>query len=154
MSRRGNCHDNAIAERFLSLLYIGSESTFYRVLKANGQLNRRGRSQRITKRSKSDAYVADAPNKVWSWGSTYLASVIKGQFYYLYMFEDIYSRKIVGYEVHEQECGELAAELMQRSMLREQCFNKPLILHSDNGAPMKSLTMKAKLEEARCYHLA
>jgi transposase InsO family protein len=42
----------------------------------------------------------DAPNKVWSWDITYLASAIKGQFYYLYMFEDIYSRKIVGYEVH------------------------------------------------------
>lgn len=94
-------------------IYIGSESTFYRVLKANGQLNRRGRSQSIIKRSKPAAYVADAPNKVWSWDITYLASVIKGQFYNLYMFEDIYSRKIVGYEVHEQECGELAAELMQ-----------------------------------------
>ena len=63
------------------------------------------------------------------------------------MFEDIYSRKIVGYEVHERECGELAAQLMQRNMLREQCFNQPLVLHSDNGAPMKCLTMKAKLEE-------
>lgn len=128
-------------------IYIASESTFYRVLKANGQLNRRGRIQGKTKRSKPTAYVADAPNKVWSWDITYLASVIKGQFYYLYMFEDIYSRKIVGYEVHEQECGELAAELMQRNMLREQCFREPLVLHSDNGAPMKSLTMKAKLEE-------
>ncbi|WP_416221768.1 IS3 family transposase [Shewanella sp. YLB-07] len=128
-------------------IYIASESTFYRVLKANAQLNRRGRSQSITKRSKPAAYVADAPNKVWSWDITYLASVTKGQFYYLYMFEDIYSRKVVGYEVHEQECGELAAELMQRNMLREQCFRQPLVLHSDNGAPMKSLTMKAKLEE-------
>jgi putative transposase len=128
-------------------VYIASESSFYRVLKANAQLNRRGRSQSITKRSKPDAYVADGPNKVWSWDITYLASVIKGRFYYLYLFEDIYSRKVVGYEVHERECGELAAELMQRNMLREQCFKKPLVLHSDNGAPMKSLTMKAKLEE-------
>ena len=31
--------------------------------------------------------------------------------------------------------------------VREQSFNKPLVLHSDNGAPMKALTMKAKLEE-------
>lgn len=53
----------------------------------------------------------------------------------------------MGYEVHDRECGELAAELVQRCMLREQSFNKPLVLHSDNGAPMKALTMKAKLEE-------
>ncbi|GMA84652.1 hypothetical protein GCM10025855_41870 [Shewanella glacialipiscicola] len=65
----------------------------------------------------------------------------------MYLFEDIYSRKIVGYEVHEQESGEYAAALIQRCLLREQCFNTPLVLHSDNGAPMKSLTMKAKLEE-------
>jgi transposase InsO family protein len=78
---------------------------------------------------------------------TYLASVVKGQFYYLYLFEGIYSRKIVGYEVHEQECGESAAELIHRSMLREQRFKQPLVLHSDNGAPMKSQTVKAKLEE-------
>ena len=128
-------------------IYIASESSFYRVLKANAQLNRRGRSQNTTKRSKPAAYVADMPNKVWSWDITYCASVIKRQFYYLYMFEDIYSRKIVGYEVHDRECGELAAELVQRNMLREQCFREPLVLHSDNGAQMKSLTMKAKLEE-------
>lgn len=63
------------------------------------------------------------------------------------MFEDIFSRKIVGYEVHEQECGELASALVQRCVLQEKCFLEPLVLHSDNGAPMKSLTMKAKLEE-------
>jgi len=63
------------------------------------------------------------------------------------MFEDIYSRKIVGYEVHEQECGECAAMLILRCMLRLQSFKLSLVLYSDNGAPMKLLTMKAKLEE-------
>ena len=80
-------------------------------------------------------------------GVTYLASVIKGQYFYLYMFEDIFSRKIVGYEVHEDECGTKAAQLMQRNVLKEQCFGVKLVLHSDNGAPMKSLMLKAKMEE-------
>ncbi|MBM7071815.1 IS3 family transposase [Shewanella sp. 202IG2-18] len=128
-------------------IYIASESSFYRVLKGHGQLNRRGREKTPQKRSKPKSYRASAPNQVWSWDITYCASVIKGKFYYLYLFEDIYSRKIVGYEVHEQECGQKAAELIQRCMLKEQCFNTPLVLHSDNGAPMKSYTMKAKLEE-------
>jgi transposase InsO family protein len=44
--------------------------------------------------------------------------------------------------VYENECGTLASQLMQRSALKEQCFNQGLVLHSDNGAPMK-----AKLEE-------
>ena len=83
-------------------VYIASESTYYRILKSNKLNNHRGRSRPAMARSKPMAYVAKGPNEIWSWDITYCASVIKGQFYYLYMFEDIYSRKIVGYEVHEQ----------------------------------------------------
>ncbi|ATX76556.1 integrase [Reinekea forsetii] len=128
-------------------IYLASEASFYRILKAHNQLHHRGRSKAPTKTGKPTSHTASGPNQLWSWDITYLASRVKGQFYYLYLFEDIYSRKIVGYEVHDRECGELAAELVQRCMLREQSFNKPLVLHSDNGAPMKALTMKAKLEE-------
>ena len=128
-------------------VYLGSESSFYRLLKASDQLNRRGQSQAPSKKSKPTSFAASGPNEVWSWDITYLASAVKGQFYYLYLFEDIFSRKIVGYEVHDNECGQRAAELVQRCMLRGQCFNANLVLHSDNGAPMKSQTMKAKLEE-------
>jgi putative transposase len=128
-------------------VYLASESSFYRVLHKHGQLYRRGRSQPPQNRAQPTTYVASKANEVWSWDITYCASQVKGQFYYLYMFMDLYSRKIVGYEVHEKECGELAAELIQRCKLREQCFNQSLVLHSDNGAPMKAVTMKAKLEE-------
>ena len=128
-------------------VYLASEASFYRILKAHGQLHHRGRSKAPKKTGKPTSHTALGPNRLWSWDITYLASRVKGQFYYLYLFEDIFSRKIVGYEVHDRECGELAAELVQRCMLREQCFNVPLVLHSDNGAPMKAQTMKAKLEE-------
>jgi transposase InsO family protein len=128
-------------------IYLGSESSFYRILNEHGQLNHRGRSQPPKKIKAPTSHMASGPNEVWSWDITYLASTVRGLFYYLYLFEDIFSRKIVGYEVHEQECGERAAELIQRCMLREQCLNKPLVLHSDNGAPMKSQTMKAKMDE-------
>ncbi|ELD1800000.1 DDE-type integrase/transposase/recombinase [Vibrio fluvialis] len=76
-----------------------------------------------------------------------MPSVVKEQHYYLYVIEDIYSRKIVGYDVYECECGELASQLLQRTLMREQCFNQPLVLHSDNGAPMKPLTFRAKMDE-------
>jgi transposase InsO family protein len=129
------------------VVYLGSESSFYRILKEHEQLNHRGRSQSPKQSNKPTSYTACGSNQVWSWDITSLASTLRGQFYYLYLFEDIFSRKIVGYEVHEKECGEHAAELIQRCMLREQCLHKPLVLHSDNGAPMKAQTMKAKLEE-------
>lgn len=127
--------------------YIASESSFYRILKAVGQLKHRGRSRPPQPRKPPTTYIATAPNQVWSWDITYLPSQVKGQYYYLYMHQDLFSRYIVGHEVHDRECGELAAQLLQRSILRQQCFDKPPVLHSDNGAPMKSLTMKAKMEE-------
>jgi putative transposase len=70
---------------------------------------------------------------------------VRGQYYYLYLIEDIYSRKGVGWEVHDQESGDNAAALLQRSVLSEQCLHQPLVLHSDNGAPMKSVTLLSKM---------
>lgn len=127
--------------------YIASESSYYRVLKAHGQLYSRGRQRSRQKHAKPTSYTATGPNQVYSWDITYLPSKVRGQHYYLYAIEDIYSRKIVGYDVYECECGELASQLLQRALVREQCFNQALVLHSDNGAPMKSLTFKAKMEE-------
>ncbi len=128
-------------------IYLASESSFYRVLHAHNQVHHRGRHRTREKHSAPTSYTATGPNQVWSWDITYCASSVRGLYYYLHLIEDIYSRKIVGWEVHEQECGELAAQLLQRTVMREQCFKKPMILHSDNGAPMKSATLKAKMEE-------
>lgn len=127
--------------------YVASESTFYRVLRAAGQLHHRGQGLVPKRRAEPTTHKASGPCEVWCWDITYCPSIVRGQFYYLYLFEDLYSRKIVGYEVYEVESGEHAAQLLQRCLLREQCLHKPLILHSDNGAPMKAQTMKAKLEE-------
>lgn len=127
--------------------YIASESSYYRVLKEEGLLNHRGRSRAPVKRKRPETYTATGPNQVYTWDITYLPSAVRGQYYYLYMIEDIFSRKIVGYEVHENECGELASRLLQRTLLREKCLKNPPVLHSDNGAPMKSIMLKTKMEE-------
>ena len=71
---------------------------------------------------------------------------IRGVFFYLYLILDIYSRKIVGWEVHEREGAELAAELVRKAVWAEGCLPRPLVLHADNGSPMKGATMKATLE--------
>jgi len=129
-------------------VYVASESTFYRVLRAAEQLHHRGHDLAPQRQREPTTHKASGPCEVWCWDITYCPSVVRGQFYYLYLFEDLYSRKIVGYEVYEAESGEHAAQLLQRCLLREQCLHKPLILHSDNnGAPMKAQSMKAKLEE-------
>lgn len=127
--------------------YLASESSFYRILRAADQQHRRGRSQPPRHVPVPTSHTATGPNQVWSWDITYLPSLVRGQYYYLYLIEDIYSRKGVGWEVHEQECGERAAALLQRSIIREQCWKQPLVLHSDNGAPMKSVTLLTKMHD-------
>lgn len=126
-------------------VYLASESSFYRILKAADQLHHRGRAKEKQKRKPPTTYVAEAANEVWTWDISYLPTWVRGQFFYLYLIMDIFSRKIVGWEVHEREGGEEAAVLIQRTVMAEHCFRKPLVLHADNGSPMKSQTMQTKL---------
>ncbi|MCL1115622.1 IS3 family transposase, partial [Shewanella basaltis] len=127
--------------------YIASESSFYRVLKANDQLIHRGKAKPKGSRSKPKGYTATAPNQVWTWDISYCPSTVIGRFFYLYMIIDIFSRKIVGWEVHDNESGEYAAELLERTLWAEKCVKQNVVLHSDNGSPMKSLTMQSKMLE-------
>ena len=71
---------------------------------------------------------------------------MKGRFYYLYLIMDIYSRKIVGWEVHEEEAAAHASTLISRTCLKEKVNSGQLVLHSDNGSPMKGATMLATLQ--------
>jgi putative transposase len=126
-------------------VYLASESSFYRVLKAAAQGHRRGRAQPPKRHPTPTSHCASAPNRVWSWDITYLPSAVRGQFWYLYLFEDIFSRKAVGGEVYDQESGQHAADLLQHCARAEGIDPHQLILHSDNGAPMKSSTLLAKM---------
>ena len=81
--------------------YLASESTFYRLLKEKKQLTHRGKAKPRGSINKPKGYKAAGPNEVWTWDISYCPSTVVGQYYYLYMIEDIYSRKIVGWEVHD-----------------------------------------------------
>ena len=122
--------------------YIASESTFYRILHEEKMQNHRGRSQEPGKHGKPTSYCATAPNQVWTWDITYLAGAVKGLFYYLYLIIDIFSRDIVGWEVWEEESADHASELIKRACIaQKRLTTMPLVLHSDNGSPMKGATM-------------
>lgn len=126
--------------------YIASERSFYRILKQANQLTHRGR-QRCRRASRPiSTHRATAPNQIWTWDITYLPSQTRGQYYYLYSVQDLYSRKIVAWEIHPQESAEHAAQLMQIAQHKEQPATG-LILHSDNGAAMKGQTLLHKLYE-------
>lgn len=143
-----NCPPNLIVPSLADQgIYIASEATFYRVLREHNQLASRSRAKAKGSHKRPSAQKATEPNQVWSWDISYLPSEIKGKHYYLYMITDIFSRKIVGAEVFEQELGEHAADLLQRAVWSEKCVTSQVVLHSDNGAPMRSFTLLAKMQD-------
>ncbi len=126
--------------------YIASESSFYRVLRTEKQLAHRGKDRARTVRSKPRALCATAPQQLFSWDITYLPTEVKGVYFYLYLFIDIFSRKVVGWQIYDCESSELAAEVMRDICQRENIKQGQVVLHSDNGAPMKGATMLATLQ--------
>lgn len=126
-------------------VYLASESSFYKILKENKLLEHRGKSKKKC-HNRPAPLVATRPNQIYSWDITYLRSCIAGKFYYLYMFMDIYSRKIMGHAVHDIESMEYSSDLIDSICQRENVKKHQLILHSDNGGAMKGATMLVTLQ--------
>jgi len=127
-------------------VYLASESTFYRLLHEYQQDAHRQASRPPQERHKPKALKATAPNQLYSWDITYLMTSVKGLYFYLYLFMDIFSRKIVGWQVYEQESSEQAADILCDIAHREGIDRDQVTLHSDNGSPMKGATMLATLQ--------
>ncbi len=126
--------------------YLASESSIYRILRKEKEQNHRGRAKQPKVVKPPSSHCATGPNQVWSWDITWLPGFVFGHFFFLYLFIDIYSRKIVGWEVYDRESAENAAPLVRTIVLKEGCINTPLVLHSDNGSPQKGQTMTAMLD--------
>lgn len=124
--------------------YVASESTFYRLQRAQARATPDPRRRRplATKRVE---HLIEAPNQIWSWDITYLQASVRGRYYYLYMFIDLFSRRIMGWQVHDEESMDVAARVIQRTCEEHAIDSNGLVLHSDNGGPMRGETMLATL---------
>ena len=127
-------------------IYLASESTFYKVLREEKMNAHRSRSKPPVKKE-PPTHVANAPNKIWTWDITWLNASVKGKYYKLYLILDMFSRMVVGHEVWETETAENAQYLVRKATLSQGIAGKPLVLHSDNGSPMKAATFLATLEK-------
>jgi len=128
-------------------IYIASESSFQRVLRAHGQTQHRGRTRAPQPSRTPTTHVATAPGQVWCWDMTYLPTAVQGHWFYLYLIMDLYSRKIVGWEIHDADHADHAVCLLKRTALSEgvhAMLEKP-VLHGDNGSTLKATNVLALL---------
>ena len=139
--------EQAVAKLAGEGIYVCSERSLRRVL-AERQLDRyRQRSRPAKGHNKPRQYVAHEPLRVLTWDITYLrSSTVRGGFFYLYLFLDVWSRRIVEAEVHETQQAELAAGLLNKLCIENNLETEKLVVHSDNGAPMKGATMLATMQ--------
>ena len=128
-------------------VYVASESSFQRVLRAHGQTRHRGRAKAPRQSRPPTTHVATAPRQLWCWDMTFLPTQVLGRWFYLYLILDVYSRKIVGFEVHDSDDADHAAHLVKRTALVEgiHAMTAKPVLHGDNGATLKATTVLAML---------
>lgn len=128
-------------------IYIASRSTCERVMKAYYQGIGRVVDRNIERRKRPE-YAAKGPNQVWCWDITRLHSEVTGKYYYLYLIIDMYSRYIVGWSLHTKEDGKLAEMLFAETLQKHRPGeNVSLLVHADNGKPMRSKDLKSLFEK-------
>jgi transposase InsO family protein len=125
--------------------YIASEASFYRVLREHDQLAHRGRARPPTA-SRPKELVAKAPNQIWCWDITYMRAAVRGSFYFLYLVVDVFSRKIVAWTVELEESQDFAVDMIDRAVREHRVPENTLVLHADNGGPLKASMMVATLQ--------
>jgi putative transposase len=133
--------DVAPAEVWATLLdegtYLGSVSTFYRLLRAGGEVRER-RRQATHPATVKPELMATAPNQVWSWDITKLLGPAKWTYYYLYVIIDIFSRYVPGWMVATRESAALAENLISATCHKQQISSGQLAIHADRGSSMTS----------------
>lgn len=127
-------------------LYLASESTMYRLQRRHGLRRVKRQIERSHVTRSTTVHRAMGPNQVWSWDITWLPTVVRGRFLYLYLVMDVWSRRIVGWTVAGRESPDVAAELIQRICREGDVDPRGLVLHSDNGKPMRGATMVSTLQ--------
>lgn len=142
---RGFTPGQIVATLLQEEIYYGSERTLYRILKSRNALVCRTESKPAVKRKRPLELHATGPNQVYSWDITWLKTEVRGIFLFAYVVIDIFSRKIVGWTIEDRECPELARTLFER-IIRDQKV-RPQFVHSDNGGPMKGISLVAFLTQ-------
>lgn len=127
-------------------LYLASESTMYRLQRRHGLRKKRPSVSRTHVTRACTVHHASGPNRVWSWDITMLPTTLRGAYLHLYLMMDVWSRRIVGWKIADRGCADLAAQLVSEACRNNNVDPRGLVLHSDNGKPMRGSTMITTLQ--------
>lgn len=127
-------------------LYLASESTMYRIQRRHGLRTKKATVTRNHVTRACTVHEATRPNQVWSWDITWLPTTVRGEYLHLYLVMDVWSRRIVGWRIEKKESADAAAELIVQTCRQGNVDPRGLVLHSDNGTPMRGSTMISTLQ--------
>ena len=133
-------------------VYLGSPSTFYRLLRHAGEVRER-RAQATHPAKVKPELVAYGPNQVWSWDFTKLLGPAKWTYYYLCVILDIYSRDVVGWMVASRESAALADVLIRQTCAKQAIGRDQLTIHADRGSSMTSKPVACLLADLTAARL-
>jgi putative transposase len=148
----GRFVDAAPAQAWAILLdegtYLASESTMYRLLRANGEGGERRRQATHPARTIPEL-VADEPNRVWSYDVTKLKGPRRGVHYDLFVMLDIFSRYCPGWMVVDQEDAQVAKAWLEEVTVSQHIAPHRLTIHADRGSSMTSKPVAALLSDLK-----
>ncbi|HEX8538494.1 MAG TPA: IS3 family transposase [Cystobacter sp.] len=127
-------------------LYVASESTMYRLLRSPPPPPLPHARPQARAQPPLQLHVADRPNLIWSWDISRLKGSVRHRAFYLYLVMDVFSRRIMGWHVNDHESSRAAALFIRGTCEAHGIHQRRLLLHSDNGGPMRARRMKAMLD--------
>lgn len=126
--------------------WVASERTLYRVLDEAKQVRDR-RNRRHHPNCAKPELLATAPRQIWSWDITLLKGPAKGDYFYLYVMLDLFSRFVVGWFLQQRQNAKLAQDFIRDTLKKHGIDPGQLTLHQDRGSPMRAKSTRQLIED-------
>ncbi|MDA1067254.1 MAG: DDE-type integrase/transposase/recombinase [Verrucomicrobia bacterium] len=132
-------------------LFHVSFSSVYRILKSSNLMSMRGPARAHNGRSKApDRKELTGPNQRWCWDVSYLPTLVKGVYLYLYLLLDEFSRKAVQWRISWRQTAHEGGLLIEGALGDENILDLPESqrpeIVSDRGRQMKAKSIKRLCE--------
>jgi len=133
-------------------IFFVSFSSVYRILRSEKLIGMRGVQKQHNGRSIPPARKElTGPNQRWCWDISYLPTLEKGIFLFLYLLLDEYSRKAISWLISWHQTAEETRDLLEEGLINENILDlpedqRPEVIN-DRGRQMKAKPIKRMFED-------